>query len=96
MENMDNEKFGYWEGIVERVTRRKNRNGTIFGCSFKIGSGNSLTRNEYPMSQGKGFNKKNMPQEGDLVLLKYHKGKGYRCSKEYSKIVKVLKRCGEE
>lgn len=95
MENMDNEKFGYWEGIVERVTKAKNRNGTIFSYSFKIGSGNSLTRNEYYMSQGEGFTKKTMPQEGDLVLLKYHKGNGYRCSREYSKIVKVLKRCGE-
>lgn len=95
MKNIDNEKFGYWEGVVERVTKAKDKRGTIFGTSFRIGSGNRLTRNEYFMSKGEGFTKKTMPQEGDLVLLKYHKGKGYRCSREYSKIIKVLKRCGE-
>ena len=95
--NFNDDKYTYWEGVVERVTKNeaKGTNNAMYNYTFKIGNDHGINRDEYYLSQGMGFTKKTIPEEGDTVLLKYKNGKGSLCCKEYSKIVKVLKRCGE-
>lgn len=97
MEQNKKEEYIYWEGVVERVTKNKAKGtgNAIYSYDFKIGNDHGINRDEYKIAYGQGFGKKNLPEEGDTVLLRYKDGKGSLCSKEYSKIVKIIKKFDE-
>lgn len=88
LEKEKKKNYVFWEGVVTSCYKKSW--GTISNRFVFTIEGDDCKINATLLG-GIGFKQSNMPKAGDKVLLRYKKGYGLTCSKEYSKIIEIIK-----